>query len=250
MYELKDKIAVVTGAGQGIGKAIALTLARHGANVVLIDVSDKIFDVLNEVEKIGVRGLAIKCDVSNVNDVEKAVKEAVNKFGRVDILVNNAGIYPYKALMEMSEKDWARVLDINLKGTFLMTKAIVPKMIEQKYGKIINIASIAGSMIGYPSLTHYSASKAGVVGFTRALALELAQYGINVNAISPGPILTEGTSVVGLTKELYEQTIRTIPLGRMGKPEDIANLVVFLASDESSFITGQNIIVDGGTTIQ
>lgn len=249
MYELKDKIALVTGAGQGIGKAIALTLAKHGASVVLFDISDKIFDVLKEIEKLGIKGLAVKCDVSRAEEVEKAVKEAISVFGRINILVNNAGIYPFKPILQMTEQDWERVLDINLKGTFLVTRAVLPKMIEQRSGKIINIASIAGSMVGYSNLAHYSASKAGVVGFTRALALEVAPYGINVNAISPGPIQSPGTEAIGLTKELYEQTVRSIPLGRMGLPEDVANLVVFLASDKSSFITGQNIVIDGGNTI-
>lgn len=249
MSELKNKTAIVTGAGQGIGREIALSLAKNGANVVLIDISDKIFDVLKEIENLGVQGLAVKCDVSKAEDVEKAVKEAITKFGRIDILVNNAGIYPFKPILQMTEEDWDRVLDINLKGTFFMTKAVLPKMIEQRGGKIINIASIAGSMVGYPNLAHYSASKAGVVGFTKAVALEVAQYGINVNAISPGPIQTPGTEAIGLTKELYEQTVRSIPLGRIGLPEDVANLVVFLASDKSSFITGQNIVIDGGSTI-
>ncbi len=249
MSELKNKTAIVTGAGQGIGREIALSLAKNGANVVLIDISDKIFDVLKEIENLGVQGLAVKCDVSKAEDVEKAVKEAITKFGRIDILVNNAGIYPFKPILQMTEEDWDRVLDINLKGTFFMTKAVLPKMIEQRGGKTINIASIAGSMVGYPNLAHYSASKAGVVGFTKAVALEVAQYGINVNAISPGPIQTPGTEAIGLTKELYEQTVRSIPLGRIGLPEDVANLVVFLASDKSSFITGQNIVIDGGSTI-
>lgn len=249
MYELKDKIALVTGAGQGIGKAIALTLAKHGASVVLFDIGDKIFDVLKEIEKLGVKGLAVKCDVSRAEEVEKAVKEAISEFGRINILVNNAGIYPFKPILQMTEQDWERVLDINLKGTFLVTRAVLPKMIEQRSGKIINIASIAGSMVGYSNLAHYSASKAGVVGFTRALALEVAPYGINVNAISPGPIQSPGTEAIGLAKEFYEQTVRSIPLGRMGLPEDVANLVVFLASDKSSFITGQNIVIDGGNTI-
>ncbi|MEM2911762.1 MAG: SDR family NAD(P)-dependent oxidoreductase [Candidatus Bathyarchaeia archaeon] len=248
MFSLKDKVAIVTGAGQGIGREIALSLARNGAKVVIIDISNKIFEVLKEIEKLGHDGLAVRCDVSNVNEVEKAVKEVLSKFGGVDILVNNAGIYPFKSLTDMSEQDWDNVLNINLKGTFLFTRAVLPKMIEEKKGKIINIASIAGSVVGYPNLTHYSASKGGIVGFTRALALEVAQHGINVNAVSPGPILTPGTEAIG--KEMYEQIKRSVPLGRWGLPEDVANLVIFLASDESSFITGQNIIVDGGLTVQ
>ncbi|MBS7620924.1 SDR family oxidoreductase, partial [Candidatus Bathyarchaeota archaeon] len=213
-----------------------------------VDISDKIFEVLKEIEKLESSGLAVKCDVSNINNVEETVKEVINKFGRIDILINNAGICPFKTLIDMTEQDWDRVLSINLKGTFLFTRAVLPKMIEQKKGKIINIASIAGSVVGYPNLAHYSASKGGIVGFTRALALEVAKHGINVNAISPGSILTPGTEVLG--KEMYEQIRNSIPLGRWGLPEDVANLVIFLASDESSFITGQNIIVDGGLTVQ
>lgn len=166
----------------------------------------------------------------------------------MDILVNNAGIYPFKPFTEMTEQEWDRVLNVNLKGVFYFTKAALPKMIERRRGKIINIASIAGSVVGFPNLAHYAASKAGIVGFTRALALEVAQYGINVNAISPGPILTPSTKV--LDEETYEQIRRSIPLGRWGKPEDVANLTLFLASDRSDFITGQNIVIDGRYTVQ
>lgn len=248
MFNLDGKVAIVTGAAQGIGREIALLLARSGARTVIIDVSDKIFDVMKEIKALGRESLAIKCDVSSGEEVKKTVGEAIERFSRIDILVNNAGIYPFKQFAEMTEQDWDRVLDVNLKGVFYFTKAVLPKMMERRKGKIINIASIAGSVVGFPNLAHYSASKAGIVGFIRALALEVAQYGINVNAISPGPILTPGTRVLG--EETYEQIRRSIPLGRWGKPEDVANLVLFLASDESDFITGQNIVIDGGYTIQ
>ena len=233
---------------QGIGRETALLLAKSGAKISIIDISDKIFEVLKDIEASGQEGLAIKCDVANGGEVEEAVRKVLEKFNRIDILVNNAGIYPFKPLAEMTEQEWDRVLDVNLKGIFHFTRTVLPRMIEQKRGKIINIASVAGSIVGFINLTHYSASKAGIIGFTRALALEVAQYGINVNAISPGPILTPGTRVLG--EETYEQIRKSIPLGRWGRPEEIANLVLFLASDESDFITGQNIVIDGGYTIQ
>jgi len=246
--KLKDEVAFVTGAGQGIGKEIALTLAREGAKVIVSDISDKIYEVVKEIENIGNQALAVKADVSNLKEVEKMVKEILDKFGKVDILVNNAGIYPFKPLIEMEEKDWDKVLNVNLKGTFNCTKAVLPSMIKRKVGNIINISSIAGSVIGYLNLVHYSASKAGILGFTRSAAIELAQYGIRVNAIAPGAIETPGTKVLG--EETLKQFVQMIPLKRMGQPSDIAKLVVFLASEDSKYITGQCIVIDGGLTLQ
>jgi 3-oxoacyl-[acyl-carrier protein] reductase len=245
--KLKDKVAIVTGAGQGIGKEIALAFAKEGAKVVVTDITGKEKDVAKEIEALGVQSLALKVDVSNTEDAKKMAEEVLKKFGKIDILVNNAGIYPFKPFVEMEEKDWDKVLSVNLKGTFNCTKAVVPTMIKQKYGKIINISSIAGSVVGFSQLTHYSASKAGIVGFTRSLALELAPYNINVNVIAPGPIETPGTQALGT--EMYEQIKKAIPLGRWGKAIDIANLTVFLASDDSSFITGQCIVADGGYSL-
>ena len=245
---LKDKVAVITGAGQGIGKEIALAFAREGAKVVVTDITGKEKEVAEEIKKMGREAIALRVDVSKMEDTNKMAEEALKAFGRIDILVNNAGIYPFKPFVEMTESDWDKVINVNLKGTFNCTKAVVETMIKQKYGKIINITSIAGTVVGFPQLTHYCASKAGITGFTRALALELAPYGINVNAIAPGPIETPGTMTLG--KEAYENFKKVIPIGRWGKPEDIANLAVFLASDESSNITGQVIVSDGGYTVQ
>lgn len=246
LTSLKGKVAIVTGGGQGIGREIARSLAEKGAKVVITDVTDQIFEVVKEIESRNGQGLAIKCDVTDPTEGRDVVGEVLEKYERVDIVVNNAGIYPSKSFIEMTEEDWNKVLRINLRGVFHCTKAALPLMVKQQYGKIINISSIAGSVVGFPNLAHYSASKAGVVGFTRSLALEVAQYGININAIAPGPIETPGTKT---DKATYEQTRKAIPLGRWGHVKDVANLVVFLASDESSFITGQCIVIDGGYTL-
>jgi len=246
--KLKGKVAIVTGAAQGIGRGIALALAKEGAKVVVSDISDKIADAVREIESLGSEALAVRANVADSRETREMAKAAVKKFGRIDILVNNAGIYPFKLLVEMKEEEWDKVIGINLKGVFNCTKAVLPKMIEQKSGNIVNIASIAGAVIGYANLVHYSASKGGVLGFTKAAAVELAQYKIRVNAIAPGAVETPGTKIVG--NEALKQIEQAIPLKRIGQPRDIANLVVFLASDDSSYITGQLIVADGGLTIQ
>ncbi|WGM88703.1 MAG: SDR family oxidoreductase [Candidatus Bathyarchaeota archaeon] len=248
MSELSGKIAVVTGASQGIGKQVALVLAQNGAKVVAVDIAENVSDVVKEIEQMGSQGMVVKLDVTDFDAIKQAINQISKKFGRVDILVNNAGIFPQQMFTDITKDDWSKVLNVNLNGVFHCTKAIAPLMIKQKYGKIVNIASIAGTTVGFPALTHYSASKAAIVGFTKALALELAKFGINVNAIAPGPIETPGTKTGN--KELEEQTKRAIPLGRWGQPQDIANLVAFLSSDKSSFITGQCIVADGGYTVQ
>ncbi len=246
--KLKNKVAIVTGAGQGIGRAIALALAREGAKVVVGDISNKEGEVAKEIEGFGSEALAVKADIWNRKETEEMAKAAIDKFGRIDILVNNAGIYPFKSLVEMEEEDWDRVLGVNLKGVFNCTKAVLPQMIQHKSGIIINISSTVGTVVGYPNFAHYAASKAGIIGFTRTAALELAQHGIRVNAIAPGVIETPGTKALG--EETLKQIEQTIPLKRIGQPQDIANLAVFLATETSSYITGQVIIVDGGYVIQ
>lgn len=246
MFDLKGKVALVTGAGHGIGKEIAMSLARTGAEVIVTDVADSVFEAAKEIEALNVKAYAIKCDVSNLQQVETTKAQVRQKFDKIDVLVNNAGIYPQKPFLEMSEEDWSKVIHINLYGVFHCTKAFLPIMVERKYGKIVNLASIAGAVVGFTNLVHYSASKAAIAGFTKSLALEVAQFGINVNAVAPGPIDVGG---IEANEAMYKQIIKTIPIGRMGKPKDIANLIVFLSSDQASFITGQTIVSDGGYTL-
>jgi 3-oxoacyl-[acyl-carrier protein] reductase len=246
LANLKGKIAIVTGAGHGIGKEIALALARNGAEVVVTDITDAIFDVGKQIEALGSKALPIKCDVTEPEQAQEVEEKVAGKYERIDILVNNAGIYPQKAFLEMTADDWNKVLRVNLNGVFHCTKAVLPKMVKQKYGKIVNIASIAGAVVAFPNLVHYSASKAALAGFTKSLALEVAQHGVNVNAIAPGPI---DVGEIAADTEVYRQIVGAIPVGRMGYPADIANLVVFLVSDEANFITGQCIVSDGGYTL-
>jgi 3-oxoacyl-[acyl-carrier protein] reductase len=252
MARLKNKVAIVTGAGQGIGKAIAMELAKEGAKVVVSDINEETIEkTVEEIKKSGAEAIGIKVDVSNSAEVEDTVKQTLDQFKRVDILVNNAGICKAIQVTDMSEDEWDKTLAVNLKGVFLCSKAVLPKMVEQKYGKIINIASIAGAKVAWTKTSHYSASKAGIVGLTRNLASDYGRYGINVNAVAPGAIETKMLDSVlkelGMTRK---QVIQGIPLGRIGQPEDIAKLVAFLASDDSNYMTGQTIIIDGGYTIQ
>jgi len=245
---LEDKTAIVTGAAQGIGRGIALKLAEAGVKVAVVDISDKIHEVMKAIGDLGSAGLALKCDVADYEQVRKTSETVLSKFGKVDILVNNAGIYPFKPFADMTEKDWDRVMDVNVKSIFNFAKAVLPQMIERNFGKIINLSSVAGEELGYANLVHYSASKAAIFGFTRSLALEVAKHGITVNSICPGAIETPGAAGE-ISKEVYEQIKSGIPLGRWGKPEDIANAVLFLASELGSYITGQCIVIDGGLTI-
>lgn len=251
MFEdLKGKVAIVTGARRGIGKAIALKLAKEGTKVVVTDISQEDCQkVVEEIEKLRSESLALKLDVTKEEDVKEVVAKTKEKFGRIDILVNNAGIGATCDLLKMEKKDWEKTLTIDLEGVFLCTKEVLETMIAGKWGRIINISSIA-SFIYWPKLAHYSAAKAGILGFTKNIAGELGKYGITANAICPGAIETPMLELVlkdlGMTRE---QVIQHTPMGRIGEPEDIANLVSFLASDEASFITGQAISADGGFTL-
>jgi 3-oxoacyl-[acyl-carrier protein] reductase len=246
--DLNGAVAIVTGAGRGIGKEIALSIARAGAKAVVItDISDAIFTVAKQIETEKAEALPLKCDVTKLEQVENVASKTLEKYGKIDLLVNNAGIYPLKSFLEMTNDDWNKVIDVNLNGVFHYTKAVLPAMVKQKHGKIVNIGSIAGAVVAFSSLAHYSASKAAIAGFTKSLAFEVAQYGINVNAVAPGPTdVSEGDPAY---QAMYAQVVKTIPLGRIGKPVDIANLVVFLASEKASFITGQCIVCDGGYTL-
>jgi 3-oxoacyl-[acyl-carrier protein] reductase len=242
--KLAGRVALVTGAAQGIGKAVALLLARNGADIVVSDVNlEKAEETAKEIRSIGRKALAIKGDVANWNDVEQMMDVILEKFAKIDILVNNAGITRDKLILRMTEEDWDAVLDVNLKGTFHCTKAVVRHMAKQRSGKIVNIASVVGEM-GNAGQANYSASKAGVIGLTKTIAREFAQRGININAIAPGYIETPMTEA--LPEKAKEELKKLIPMERLGKPEDVAEAVLFLVSEESSYITGQVLNVNGG----
>lgn len=245
MFNLKEKIALVTGGSRGIGKAIALKLASLGANVVINYTSkqDEALKTKEEIESLGVKCSILKCDVSNTQESQDMIDEVVKEYGRIDILVNNAGITKDNLLMKMKEEDFDAVIAVNLKGVFNCTKAATKPMMKQRYGKIINMASVVG-VAGNAGQANYCASKAGVIGFTKSVAKELASRNININAIAPGFIDTDMTKV--LKDDIKESMIKNIPMRKFGTPEDIADLVVFLSSDMSSYITGQVINVDGG----
>jgi len=250
VYEdLKGKVVIITGARQGMGKADALLFAKNGAKVTVADISQEECQlVVEEIEKSGGEALALKCDVANEKEVEEMVKKTVDKFGKVDILVNNAGICQFKPFLEMTEEEWKKTLDVNLKGYFLCAKACAKEMIKHKSGAIVNIASVVMGQIGMgmAGLAHYSASKGGIAALTKTLALELAPYNIRVNAIAPGAIDTPMAASAKADQKTLEQTLAVIPLHRMGKPEEIASTVLFLTSDASSYITGSIVVVDGG----
>lgn len=244
MFE--NKTVIVTGAAKGIGLGIAREFAKNRANVVLADLDEaaNYGSALAIEEQTGSRTFAVRCDVSKKEDVDALVSAAVEKFGRVDILVNNAGIFPFKSFAEMTEADWDKVMDVNLKGVFMLSQAAAKVMPDG--GKIVTISSIA-SLVGFEGLTHYCASKGGVNGWTRALALELAPRKINVNVVAPGAINTPGAT---MTEEQQRNIMPQIPWKRAGQPEDIAHAVVFLASPGADYITGQVLVVDGGWTLR
>lgn len=243
---LQNKAAIITGGGRGIGRSIALELAGHGANCVIADVNlEDAQKVADEIIQTGVKALAVKTDVTSEGDVADMVKSCIDAFGKVDILVNNAGIASALPLLETSLEVFERQIKVNLNSVFLCTKAVFPAMMEQRSGKIINIASIAGKRGGgIMGKSSYAASKGGVIAFTKAAAREGGPFGININAITPG--LTATPMTENFTDERRQMVIQSIPLGRIGQPEDIAKAVFFLASGYSDYITGEIMDVDGG----
>ncbi|OIP75763.1 MAG: hypothetical protein AUK07_00955 [Parcubacteria group bacterium CG2_30_36_21] len=285
MYkDLKNKVAIVTGARRGMGRTHALKMAQEGVKVVVSDISEEDCQkVVEEIKKAGGKAMAVKCDVSKKKEVEGLVKKTVDKFGKVDILVNNAGICQFKPFLELTEEEWDRTLDINLKGYFLCAQAVSKEMAKQKSparnasparsdavssgehseaggparnashseaggGVIINIASVAMGQVGvgFPNIVHYCASKGGIVGMSEALALELAPLGIRVNVISPGMIETPMIDPIKQDPKTMEGLMSRVPLRRFGKPEEVSDLVLFLASEASSYMTGSTVVIDGG----
>lgn len=244
----ENKTVFITGGGRGIGKEVALKFAENGYNIVTNYVSDKtdVEALKKEFEEKGVKSLILKADVTDSEAIENLVKKAIEKFESIDVLVNNAGITKDNLLMRMSEEEFSKVIDVNLKGTYIVTKIVSKYMMKKRQGSIINLSSVVG-VVGNAGQCNYSASKAGILGFTKSIAKELASRNIRANAVAPGFIETDMTAVLG--ENIKENIYNQIPLKRMGKAKEVANLVYFLGTEESSYITGQVISVDGGMTM-
>lgn len=243
---LQDSVAMVTGAGRGIGLAIATAMAKEGAQVALCDIDKSLLDAgLEKIRTVGAEGLAFQVDVTDKQRITEVVGDLVDRFGRIDILVNNAGIYQVLSLAEISEAAWDRVLAVNLKGAFLCTQAVLPLMEQQGSGCIVNMASSAGKTGGFLCGAHYAASKAGIIALTKSVAREAASYGVRVNAIAPGRIDTP--MIHSVSEDENEALRQQIPLGRIGTPDDVGEAVLFLVSDAASYITGEVLDVNGGS---
>ncbi|MFH1393201.1 MAG: 3-oxoacyl-ACP reductase family protein [Patescibacteria group bacterium] len=253
MFDLTGKVALVTGARRGMGKSHVLALARQGAKVAVTDIiQEECQLVVDEIKSAGGEAVAFKMDVSSKADITAVFDEVVKQFGRLDILVNNAGIYIDKPALEMTEEEWDKMIDINLKGQFLCAQKAAKEMVKNNWGRIINISSIASGGVGIGDVNgaHYSASKGGIIGMTESLAVEWAPLGINVNTIGPGAIDTPMISALQIPEEEMKKILADIPLKRIGKPEEISAAVVFLASEEASYVTGATLYVDGGWLAQ
>jgi len=246
--KLKEKVAIITGAAsKGIGRAIAIRFASEGAKVAIFDIVLPT-STAEEIERLGGEALPLQIDVTRRKEVEVGVQNVISRFGRVDILVNNVGILLKKPFIETTEEEWVKIFDVNVKGYFLCAQAVVKEMIKYQNGKIIMIASDS-AIVGFPNLVAYGSSKGAVLAFVRNLAAELAPYKINVNAILPGTTETDMTRKNLADPEWRKRVLARFPLGRIGRPEDIAGAAVYLASDDSNWITGQGVIVDGGHTV-
>lgn len=242
--QLEGQVAIVTGGGRGIGREIALLLATQGAHLALFDVNEQtLTQTVQELEGMGRRAMGLVVDVTNAAAVDEAVLKVLDKLGRIDILVNNAGVTQDGLLVRMEESQWDRVLDINLKGTYLCTRAVAKVMLKARRGRIVSIASIVG-LIGNPGQANYAASKAGIIGFTKAVAKELASRHVTCNAVAPGFIKTEMTE--RLPEEVKRRLSELIPMAALGEPSDVAQAVLFLVSDAARYITGHVLVVDGG----
>src|SRR3989339_1042118 len=249
MFELKNKVALVTGGRRGMGRTHALALAGQGAKVIVTDIDAKeCLPVVEEIKSKGGDAACFKMDISNAEEVNQVFDEAIKQFGRLDILVNNAGIYFSKPASELTEADWDKMIDINLKGQFLCAQRAAKEMAKNKWGRIINISSVASGQVGVGIAggAHYTASKGGIIGMSETLAVEWAPLGINVNVVAPGAIDTPMVGAAQIPKAAFDAMISRIPLNRMGRPEEISAMVVFLASEEASYITGAVFYVDGG----
>lgn len=248
LQRFSDQVVIITGASRGIGKGICSRFAEEGAKLAMVGRDKASLDKLKAELNLGDRRiLCIPGDVSNPKDMERMIQETLAYYGKIDVLCHNAGIFPHARLENMSLEEWQKVIDVNLTGTFLAVRAAIPYMKSQGHGKIVVTSSISGPQTALPGFSHYTASKGGIAGFIRTAAVELAKYKININAVEPGNIMTEGLDDLG--EAHIANMIRAIPLGRLGTPQDIANAILFLASEEASYITGQSIIVDGGQTL-